>query len=106
LNSILGEANFTNPENALWTRVEILQRTPAELAIQADRENRGRWVSAITLGYTRKIVSVSALDFWVGGSATLTAVPDIFAEAYGDNVIFSGKLYLQARLVRHFSFGQ
>jgi hypothetical protein len=105
LASLTGEWLFLDEDNSLWGRAETLMRTPAELAIASSSPDQGRWVGALTLGYTRKLISVWAFDFAVGGSLTLSFVPDDFAGAYGGNALFSGKLFLEARWLKMFSKG-
>jgi hypothetical protein len=104
LNSITGEWSFLDDSNNLWGRVEALQRTPAELAIAQD--DTGRWVGALTLGYTRRVLTLWAFDFSIGGSATASFVPDAFATAYGGNAVFSARLFLEARWMKSFAAGR
>ena len=104
LDSITGEVLFTNWDNQLWGRLEILQRTPAELALVPAPANANApdWVGALTAGYTRKIVGVGPVDFSVGASGTLGFVSDPFVSAYGGRVIVSGKLFVEARVIKMF----
>jgi hypothetical protein len=102
LDSVTGEVLFTDWDNALWGRLEILQRTPAELAVAPlpARPNAPDWVGALTAGYTRKIVGVGPVDFSVGASGTLGFVSDPFVDAYGGRTIVSGKLFVEARVIK------
>lgn len=102
LDSITTELLFTDFDNFLWGRIEAVQRTPAELVVPSLNKLRPDWVGATTLGYTRKIVSLGPLDFHVGASGTLDFMTDTFAGAYGGNVIVSGKLFVEARLMKMF----
>jgi hypothetical protein len=72
----------------------------------AARPDDGRWVGALTAGYTHRLSSVWAFDFSVGASLTASFVPDVFAAAYGGNSVFSGKLFVEARLMKMFSAGR
>jgi hypothetical protein len=106
LSSFIGEAVLANDAwIACWGRFEILQRTPAELEIQAPAPNSGRWVAALTLGATQRIVSLWGFDFSAGASATASGVPDDYAADYGGVVVFSGKVFLEARFIRGFAVG-
>jgi hypothetical protein len=104
LDSITGEVLFTDWDNSLWGRLEVLQRTPAELRVvplPADA-NEPDWVGAVTAGYTRKIVSVGPVDFSAGASGTLGFMTDRFLSTYGGRPIVSGKLFVEARLIKMF----
>ena len=104
LDSITGEVLFTDWANALWGRLEILQRTPAELRVMPvpANPNAPDWVGAVTAGYTRKIVALGPVDFSVGASGTLNFMTDTFLNAYGGRPIVSGKLFVEARLIKMF----
>jgi hypothetical protein len=102
LNSITTEVLFTDWSNRLWGRIEALQRTPLELAVPATAQlqNTPDWVGAVTLGYTRKIVSLGPVDFDVGASGSLNFMTDVFLAAYGGRPILSGKVFIGARLMQ------
>jgi hypothetical protein len=104
LDSITGEVLFTDWSNALWGRLEIVQRTPAELRVSPlpAQPNDPDWVGALTAGYTRKIVSVGPFDFSAGASGTLNFMTDTFLNAYGGRPIVSGKLFVEARVIKMF----
>jgi hypothetical protein len=104
LDSITGEVLFTDWSNALWGRLEILQRTPAELRVMPAPANPNApdWVGAVTAGYTRKIVALGPVDFSVGASGTLNFMTDTFLNAYGGRPIVSGKLFVEARVIKMF----
>lgn len=106
LQAITAEALFTDFANGFWTRIEVLQRTPYQLAILAPAMDDGRWVSALTLGYTRRIVAAGSVEFTVGGSGTLNLVDEAFAEAYGGRALLSGRLFVQARGMQMWHFGR
>jgi len=102
LDSITGEVLFTDWDNALWGRLEVLQRTPAELRVTPlpANPNEPDWVGALTAGYTRRAVSLGPLDFSVGASGTLNFLTDPFLNAYGGRPIVSGKLFVEARVIK------
>ncbi|HUB07695.1 MAG TPA: hypothetical protein VMB50_11865 [Myxococcales bacterium] len=107
LDSFIGEALLSDDRaDQIWGRLEVLQRTPAELEVAgAPQPDVGQWVGALTLGYTRVVVSVWGFDFSAGVSGTASGVPDDYAVAYGHDVVFSGKVFLEARFLRGFSVG-
>lgn len=107
LASITAEALFTDFANGLWTRLEVLQRTPYQLAIAAPSPDEGRWVAALTLGYVRRVIALGPVEFDVGGAGTLNLVAAEFADAYayGGRALVSGRIFLQARGMQMWRFG-
>jgi len=65
------------------------------LALNAPGDpNVGRWVIALTCGYTHKIYSFSEGELNLGGSVTNDLLPSDYQGAYGGNP-WSGKLFVQ-----------
>jgi hypothetical protein len=104
LAAITAEALFTDFANGLWTRIEVLQRTPYQLAIPAPDPDTGRWVAALTLGYTRRVVALGPVELDVGGSGTLNLVAAEFAPAYRGRALVSGRFFLQVRGMQMWHF--
>ena len=104
LNSIGVEAAFMNAANALWTRVEVLQRTPAELGIAAPLplDDSASFVGAWTLGATRLIAHAGPVDLSVGALGTLSVLPENFSSAYGGRTALTARAYLEARYLQMF----
>jgi hypothetical protein len=94
LQSFTDEFLFQGPRPRIWARIEILQRTPAELGISAT--NTPDWVTALTVGYTHKIANWHEVELGLGGSVTKDLLPDDFISAYAGNP-WSGKIFLQLR---------
>jgi hypothetical protein len=105
LNSFDSEAVVDDGDNGFWGRIEVLQRTGAELEIVTTDPNIGAWVVVPTVGYSRKIVSVGPFDFFVGGSISVNFLPAEFSAAYGGPAPISGKVFLEARGIHMWSFG-
>ncbi len=100
LNSIGEEFCLSSGAPNIWGRIEILQRTPAELAISTlPDQNRGRWVAATTVGYTHYLTKWEGATLGVGGSITKDFLPDDYAASYGGNP-WSGKVFLQLKGMR------
>jgi hypothetical protein len=104
LNALTAEAVFTDFANGLWSRIEVLQRTPWQLAIPAPEPDDGRWVAALTLGYTRRIVALGPVELSVGGLGTLSLLDEAFAGPYGGRALLGGRLFLQARAMKMWHF--
>ena len=97
LSSFAEEFLFRGDRPRIWGRIEVLQRTGAELAIATPSiadANQGLWVAALTLGYTHKVASIGGVELGAGGSITKTILPITFSNAYGGNP-WSGQILLQ-----------
>jgi hypothetical protein len=103
LDSLLAEATFSDGSNSPWMRLEVLQRTAAELAVSSS--TTPQWVGALTVGFTRRIVSLWGFDFDVGVAGTLDFLPEDFQPAYGGGVVAVGRMFLEARFVKMWSLG-
>ena len=95
LTSFTEEFLFVGDQHRIWGRIEVLQRTPAELEIVTTQDpNVGLWVEALTLGYTHKISNCENAELGLGGSITTDFLPASYQSAYGGNP-WSGKIFLQ-----------
>jgi hypothetical protein len=100
LNSVAEEFLLSSGNANVWGRVELLQRTPNELNLTSYPEsNDGKWVSAVTLGYTHFVSSFEGVELGVGASVTKSFLPDEFQASYGGNP-WSGKFFLQLKGMR------
>jgi hypothetical protein len=95
LTSFAEEFLFMGEHPRIWGRIEVLQRTPAELQITtASDANGGQWVEELTLGYTHKISSCESAELGLGGSVSTDFLPTSYQSAYGGNS-WTGKIFLQ-----------
>ena len=79
----------------IWGRVEVLQRSPNQLEVATVGDgNIGLWVTALTLGYTHRMLATLGLELGLGSSATVDLLPTEYASAYGGNP-WTGKVFLQ-----------
>jgi hypothetical protein len=99
--SLLDEAVFQKGSSDVWGRVEVLQRLASELAIpNASPTGQGddkRWVSSLTLGYTRWTALDGSVQFGLGTSLTLDVIPGEWAGAYGSRTPVTVRLIVQVR---------
>jgi len=96
LYSINEEFLFHQMFSRIWGRFEFVQRTPAELLIaSASEQNRPRWVTALTAGYTHMVANVSNVEIGLGASVTKDLLPEEYKSAYGGDP-WSGRVFLQA----------
>lgn len=95
LNSVLEEGVLADAKTSVFARVEVLQRTPNQLEITGLSDpDRGRWVSAITLGYSRQLAAWDGWELRAGASVTNDQTPADFSAAYAGNP-FSYKFFFQ-----------
>ncbi len=96
LNSFTWEFLLKKKPCSIWSRVEVLQRSPLELEIPvAANGDKGRWVTAVTLGYTHALGQWDALELGLGASVTKDFLPAVYRDAYGGNPV-TARLFLQA----------
>lgn len=95
LSSFTEEFLFFGKRPRIWGRFEALQRTPFELAINDQpNPNSGRWVGAVTIGYSHRILFWEGAELDLGGSVTKAFLLSNFIGAYGGNP-WTGKIFLQ-----------
>ncbi len=94
LNSFAEEFWFHKNAANIWSRIEVLQRTPGELEISSPSPNDPQWVTALTLGYTHQLATWDSADIGLGGSLTVDILPPAYSDVYGGLPI-SGKVFLQ-----------
>jgi hypothetical protein len=94
LNSFTEEFWFHKNNRNIWSRIEYLQRTAAELEISSGNPNDPKWVTALTLGYTYQIANFEFGTVGVGASVTKDLLPSEFESAYGGDPL-SGKVFVQ-----------
>lgn len=97
LNSFALEALHRNDREAMWGRIEALQRTPSELDVATAVDPL--FVGALTLGYTRTLTSLGPADLSMGAMGTANFVPDVFSAAYGGNSAYVARLFVEARFM-------
>ena len=97
-NSFLAEAVLQRRLSNIFTRAEILQTTPEQLAlIQFTGSARSRWVEAITLGYERALLKRGSFSLFAGGSLTKDFVTRSFESDYGAR-LGGAKLFIRLKL--------
>lgn len=99
LNSFAMEFWMSREAANFFGRLEHLQRTPNELLVAASDPDDGRWVSALTLGYTHEIASWEGSSVGLGGSLTKDILPSEYRASYGDEAL-TGRLFLRVTGMR------
>nr|WP_295903692.1 hypothetical protein [uncultured Bdellovibrio sp.] len=94
LTSFLEEFAFFRKPMTIWGRIEVLQRTPGQLAVSADDLAHPEWITEATLGYSHHLVSFANMDFQAGVSVSKYFISNTLTEAYGNDP-WAGKIFLQ-----------
>jgi len=95
LNSFTEEFLFRKSARSLWGRVEVLQRTLAELEIDPGHDpDVGHWATAATVGYTHNILKYGSADIGLGASLTKYFLPSVFKDSYGRDPV-AGKIFMR-----------
>lgn len=109
LNSFLEEMSYKFgklEQNNVFSRFEILQRTPDQLQINMIGDaKKAEWVKALTLGYERSIGSKKGASVFAGGSLTKAFVPTAFKATYGGNPL-SAEVHLRILFKKNRSWGK
>lgn len=91
-HSFLAETDLVTGPQALYNRVEWVQKSPAELALELDQNRLA--IGALTLGAARDLALVGGLQFTLGVQGTIYSVPAEIQSAYGERPV-SAQAYLR-----------
>ena len=80
--------------NSIFGRVELVQRTAAELETASASPNAAKAWIATTLGYTRALRKIDSAEIGLGGSVTHDFLPAEFRGAYAGDP-WTGKVFLR-----------
>jgi hypothetical protein len=82
-NSFLGEADYQFGKNALFTRVEFIEKSGDELGLEEEKEHDLFSVSAFTIGMARTIFSSHYVSVSIGTLCTVSPVEHDLRRIYG-----------------------
>lgn len=82
-NAFLYESNYDFGKNAIFGRLEQVQKNAHELVLEAPHPEGNFWVGAYSVGYLREIVKDKGIDVGLGGMATFNTNPASIAPFYG-----------------------
>lgn len=86
LSSYLDEILINDAKTSIFARIETLQRTPNELEIpDLPNPNTGRWVTAITLGYSHQLAAWDGWELRAGLAITNDLTPPEYSPTYDGN---------------------
>ncbi|MGZ3688588.1 MAG: hypothetical protein ACXVBW_09825, partial [Bdellovibrionota bacterium] len=103
LMSFTEELRVQAEHQAFWARIEVLQRTAAELAIATapGDPNAGHFVGEIMVGYTHEIVSAGGFTLAAGGAFHQDFLPTEFQAAYGGGTPWGFRAFVQLSGMEH-----
>jgi hypothetical protein len=81
-NAILFESNYEFYKNAIFGRIEQVQKNSHELALAAPHPEGNFWVGAYSIGYLREIIKDKGLDLGLGGMTTFNTNPSGVSSFY------------------------
>jgi len=95
LSSVTEEFLVSESKLRVFGRLEVLQRTPRQLGVAGSSEpDLGRWVEAITVGYSRQLAAWDGWELNFGASLNLDLTPPEFSADYAGNP-FTYKFFFQ-----------
>lgn len=96
-NSFLYESNFDFGKNAVFGRLERVQKNAHELALDEPHPDGNFWLGAYSIGYLREIVKGKGLDVGIGGMATFNTNPSSIALFYGGTTHGGWQFFIRVR---------
>ena len=81
-NSFLFESNYEFDKNAVFGRLEQVQKNAHELVLDEPHPEGNLWVGAYSIGYLRDVVKDRGIDVGIGGMATFNTNPSSISSFY------------------------
>lgn len=100
-NSFLFESNYDFLKNAVFGRLETVNKSGQDLVLNPPL-NDGRFqVNVFSVGYVRDIVQGKGIDVGLGGMATINHNPDSLAPVYGGTTHGGWQFFMRFRPSKH-----
>ncbi len=96
-NSFLFETNYEFDKNAIFGRLEQVQKNAHELVLDPPHPEGNLLVGAYSIGYLREIVKDKGLDVGIGGMATFNTNPSSISSFYGGTKHGGWQIYMRIR---------
>lgn len=96
-NSFLFEGNYEFDKNAVFGRLEQVQKNAHELVLESPHPEGNFWIGAYSIGYLREIVKGKGIDVGIGGMATFNTNPTRVSSFYGGTTHGGWQVYLRLR---------
>lgn len=98
-NSFLFESDYSFGKNAVFGRIERVQKDGHELVLDHEDPNHDNvfWVGAYSIGYVRDIIQNKGIDVGLGGMATFNSNPADLVPYYGGTKHSGFQFFLRFR---------
>jgi hypothetical protein len=96
-NSFLFESNYDFGKNAVFGRLEEVQKNSHELALPAPHPEGNFWVAAYSLGFIRDLYKNKAFDVGLGAMGTFNTNPSIISSFYGGTKHGGWQVFIRLR---------
>lgn len=96
-NSFLFESNYEFDKNAVFGRIEQVQKNSHELVLPPPHPEGNLLVGAYSVGYLRDVVKDKGLDVGIGGMATFNTNPSSIADFYGGTKHAGWQIFIRIR---------
>lgn len=96
-NAFLFESNFDFAKNAVFGRLERVEKSAHELVLDHSYHGPMYWVGAYSVGYVRDIYSQKGIDVGLGGMLTANSNPASLIPVYGGTRHGGWQIFLRIR---------
>ncbi|HUR96443.1 MAG TPA: hypothetical protein VMZ26_00115 [Pyrinomonadaceae bacterium] len=96
-NSFLFESNYEFDKNAVFGRLEQVQKNAHELVLESPHPEGNLLVGAYSLGYLREVVKDKGIDVGIGAMATLNTNPSSISSFYGGTTHGGWQIFMRVR---------
>ena len=96
-NSILFESNYDFFKNAVFGRVETVQKTGHDLVLSHADEDKVFRVNAFSIGYVRDIAQSKGIDVGLGSMVTINHNPAALTPYYGGTTHGGWQVFMRLR---------
>ncbi len=100
-NSYLFESNYDFDKNAIFGRIENVQKSGHDLVLDPVDEHRIFTVGSYSIGYIRDLVRGKGVDVGLGAMATLDINPQVLVPYYGGTAHGGWQIFMRFRPSKH-----
>jgi len=96
-NSFLFESNYDFYKNAVFGRIERVQKSGHDLVLNRADEDKLFWLGSYSFGYVRDLVKNKGIDIGLGGMMTINSNPASLTAHYGGTIHAGWQAFLRFR---------